>query len=55
MGKRAEQLRDRLRAVGKATDEARGAYVGAESRLVELEDRERRENERRLRLREGSR
>lgn len=47
MGPRAEQLKDRLAVIGKATDEATAAYVEAESRLTEMEDRARREAERR--------
>lgn len=47
MGTRADQMKSRLAAVRKATTEARGAYVEAEQTLTQVEDRERREADRR--------
>ena len=49
MGQRTEQVKGRLGAVRKATDEARAAFLSAEDRLAEIEDREARREDRRER------
>lgn len=49
MGQRTEQVKGRLGAARKATDEARAAFLSAEDRLAELEDREMRRQDRRER------